>query len=102
MRSRFDRASGPSRPRRVTCQDPSPSAVALGTMSSQTGYRSRSATQAKTASGGCGASRLAVTSTAPFYQRGGRYRATVRSLAGPLALLLVALAPIVLLGAVTS
>jgi hypothetical protein len=43
-----------------------------------------------------------VTSTAPFYQRGGRYGATVRSLAGPLALLLVALAPIVVLGAVTS
>jgi hypothetical protein len=43
-----------------------------------------------------------VTSTAPFYQRGGRYGATVRSLAGPLALLLVALAPIVVLGAASS
>jgi hypothetical protein len=43
-----------------------------------------------------------VTSTAPFYQRGGRYGATVRSLAGPLALLLVAAAPVVVLGAVTS
>jgi hypothetical protein len=43
-----------------------------------------------------------VTSTAPFYQRGDRYRATVRSLAGPLALLLVALAPVVVVGAVSS
>jgi hypothetical protein len=39
-----------------------------------------------------------VTSTAPFYQRDDRYRATVRSLAGPLAVLIMAMAPFVLVG----
>jgi hypothetical protein len=43
-----------------------------------------------------------VTSTAPFYQWGDRYRATVRDLAAPLALLIVVLAPVVVIGAITS
>jgi hypothetical protein len=43
---------------------------------------------------------VAVTSTRPFYQRGDRYRATVRSLAGPLALLIVVAAPVLVIGLV--
>ena len=45
---------------------------------------------------------MAVTSTAPFYQWAGRYRATVRDLAGPMAVLIVVLTPVALLGAGSS